>query len=242
MRGPLDVGHIAYLDGERHVRVAPAMDAIGATLAAAEPRTSFGFMATPTELFAVPGEIARAVQAHFEARGLLECVAQAGLRAGAHAFGVQSFEPHLGALLEAADGRRFGIVDAVVLQEGPNYLLAKRLQQWRAWVACSAAHAVSIRVAPSTATASVVHNRLLAAGFRGAKAFDVEVFEPATTNALMAALWVHDPRHPPLEPDDPRAALDALALGANHGGPWRVPYLPRSVLPLAALLGLVRRG
>ncbi len=240
--GPLDVGHIAYLDGERHVRVALAMDAIGAALAAAEPRTTLGFMATPTDLVAVPEEIARAVQAHFEARGLLERVAQAGLRAGAHVLGAQSFEPHLPALSEAADGRRFGVVDAVVLQQGPNYLLAKRLQQWRAWVARDSGHVVSIRVAPSTATASVVHNRLLAAGFRGAKAFDVEVFEPTTTNALMAALWVHDLRHPPLEPADPRAALDALALGANHGGLWRVPYLPRSVLPLAALLGLVRRG
>ena len=29
--------------------------------------------------------------------------------------------------------------------------------------------------------------------------------------------------------------------GANHGGMWRSPYLPRSVLPLAAVLGAVQK-
>jgi hypothetical protein len=106
-------------------------------------------------------------------------------------------------------------------------------------VARAAGQRVSLRVAPSTATASVVSNRLLAAGFRGAKAFDVEVFEPATTNALMAALWVHDLRHAESASADP---LADLALGAKHGGLWRVPYLPRSILPLAAALGMLRRG
>ena len=246
--GPFDIGHIAYADGERHVRVALAMDAIGAALSAADARTTLAFMATPTDLFAVPEPLALAIQSGYEARGLLQRAAQAGVRAGAAALGAQSFVPHVESLIDAADGRRWGIVDAVVLQQGPNYLLAKRLQQWRAWVARAAGQRVSIRVAPSTATTSVTHNRLLAAGFRGAKAFDVEVFAPATTNALMAGLWVHDLRQGGTAADDPTAGaaglddLADLALDANHGGLWRVPYLPRSVLPLAALLGMVRRG
>lgn len=243
--GPLDIGHIAYADGERHVRVALAMDAIGATLSAADARTTIAFMATPTDLFAVPAPLAREIQAGYEARGPLQRAAQAGVRAGAAALGTQSFAPHVDSLIDAGDGQRWGIVDAVVLQQGPNYLLAKRLQQWRAWVARAAGQRVSIRVAPSTATTSVTHNRLLAAGFRGAKAFDVEVFEPATTNALMAGLWVHDLRHHESAAGGSQAGsadLADLATGANHGGLWRVPYLPRSVLPLAALLGMVRRG
>jgi hypothetical protein len=241
--GPLDIGHIAYADGERHVRVALAMDAIGTTLAATEAGTTFAFMATPTDLFAVPQALAEAIRQGYEARAPWLRAVQAGLRAGAAALGAQSFVPHIESLLDADDGSRWGIVDAVVLQQGPNYLLAKRLQQWRAWVARAAGHRVSLRVAPSTSTTSVTHNQLLAAGFRGAKAFDVEVFEPATTNALMAALWVHDLRYPaPGAKSAPAHPLAALALGANHGGLWRVPYLPRSVLPLAALLGMVRRG
>jgi hypothetical protein len=70
----------------------------------------------------------------------------------------------------------------------------------------------------------------------GAHHFGIEVFEPATTNALMAALWVHDLRHAPPEFAHP---LDALTHQANHGGLWRTGYLPRSAMPLAALMGLV---
>ncbi len=84
----------------------------------------------------------------------------------------------------------------------------------------------------------------LAAGFRGAKAFDVEVFEPETTNALMAALCVHDLRNPQrtAQPSAPLAhPLQLLVEGANHGGLWRVPCLPGSVLSFAALLGLMKR-
>jgi len=84
----------------------------------------------------------------------------------------------------------------------------------------------------------------LAAGFRGAKAFDIEVVEPATTNALTAALWGHDLRNPQgtAQPAVPVAhPLQLLVKRANHGGLWRVPYLPRSVLPFAALLGVMKR-
>jgi hypothetical protein len=112
-------------------------------------------------------------------------------------------------------------------------------------VARAAGHRVSINVAPSTTTASVVGNRLLAAGFRGAKAFGCEIFEPATTGALVAALWVHDlrTRSGKADPSVPLThPLQLLCDGANHGGLWRVPWLPRSVLPIAALIGLVKRG
>jgi hypothetical protein len=91
----------------------------------------------------------------------------------------------------------------------------------------------------------VVKNRVLAAAYRGAGAFGVEVFEPATSSALMAALLVHDLRNPraaaqpTTELDSP---LDLFVDGAAHGGLWRLPYAPRSVLPLAAVEGLLRPG
>ena len=85
-----------------------------------------------------------------------------------------------------------GINDSLVPQQGPNYALAKRLQRWRASVARAAGSAVSMNVAPPTRTRSVVKNRALAAAYAGAHRFGVEVFEPATSNVLMAALLVHD--------------------------------------------------
>ena len=94
---------------------------------------------------------------------------------------------------------------------------------------------VSMNVAPPTRTRSVVKNRALAAAYAGAHRFGVEVFEPATSNVLMAALLVHDlhtgggPRHEHPWQDE--------AYAAAHGGLWRAPYAPRSALGLAALLG-----
>jgi hypothetical protein len=127
-----------------------------------------------------------------------------------------------------------GINDSVVLQQGPNYLLAKRIQRWRATAARASGATVSFKVAPPTRTRSVVKNRALAAAYAGAHRFGVEVFEPGTANTLMAALLVHDlvqgsPNHDHPWQDE--------AWAAAHGGLWRSAYDPRSALGLAALLG-----
>jgi hypothetical protein len=232
---PLSVANLAYLDGERHVRVSLAMDAISATLCAADARTQLAYMATPTDVFAVPEELARDVMRRYADRGIVKKLAQFGARLSS---GGRGFAPHIDSLVDAGDFGLWGLVDALVVEQGPNYALAKRLQQWRALVARAEGHRIAFNVAPSTTTASVVSNPLLAAGFRGAKAFDVEVFAPATTNALMAAMWVHQLRTPARDFAHP---LKLLVHTANHGGLWRLPYRPRSVLPMAALLGFVKR-
>jgi hypothetical protein len=81
----------------------------------------------------------------------------------------------------------------------------------------------------------VVKNRALASAYAGAHRFGIEVFEPATSNTLMAALLVHDLRTKsgPLSPP-----WREEAQGAVHGGLWRTAYDPRSVLGLAVVLGL----
>ena len=52
----------------------------------------------------------------------------------------------------------FAVIDGVVGAQGPNYALSKRLQAWRAMLSRANGQLVSINVAPSTATASVVSN------------------------------------------------------------------------------------
>ena len=61
------------------------------------------------------------------------------------------------------------------------------------------------------------------------------MFEPATSNTLMAALLVHDLRTapPPLAHPWEHEAHEAV-----HGGLWTAAYAPRSALGLAAMLGL----
>ncbi len=232
---PLSIANLAYLDGERHVRVSLAMDAISATQCAADARTQLAYMATPTDVFAVPEELAAAVMHGYAGRSVVKKLAQLGVRMASRG---RAFAPHITGLIDAGPAGRWGLVDALVVEQGPNYALAKRLQQWRAVVAQADGHRVAFTVAPSTTTASVVSNPLLAAGFRGAQAFGVEVFAPATTNALMAALWVHQLRTAPRHFAHP---LQLMVDTANHGGLWRQPCLPRSVLPMAALLGLIQR-
>src|SRR6185437_17065399 len=107
------------------------------------------------------------------------------------------------------------VADALIEQQGPNYAIAKRLQRWRGLTAADSGGQVSFNVAPATWTRSVTKNRVLAAAYEGARHFGIEIFEPATTRVLMAALLVHDLNR------DPAEAPQAEALfsdGAAHGG------------------------
>jgi hypothetical protein len=234
IEGPLVVGAYAYLDGAQHVRVAAAMDAIQARLAGARRDVALAMLATPTDVYAVPGAALAAAHARFAARGLAARAARLAT------FG-RAFARNGSALANGALG---GIVDALIAQQGPNYALAKRLQQWRAIVARETGTRVSIHVAPPALTRSVTKNRLLAAAYRAAPRFGAHPFEPATAAALMAALLVHDLRHPEAaaNPALPLAhPLELLAGAAAHGGLWRMPYAARSALPAAALLGMIGR-
>ncbi len=222
----LVVGNYVYADGATNVRVSTAVDALTVRLLAERADVALAFLATPTDVFAVPAE---AVQ--HSAR------AYAGRSTVAKVIGRPLRTLSAGRLLRRAyvPGAAPGISDSLVAQQGPNYALAKRLQRWRATVARDAGTTVSMNVAPPTRTRSVVKNRALAAAYAGAHRFGVQVFEPATANVLMAALLVHDlntdggPRHDHPWQDE--------AFAAAHGGLWRAPYAPRSALGLAALLG-----
>ena len=223
--GPLVLGNYVYADGAANVRVASAVDALTVRLQAERGDVALAFLATPTDVFAVPPDaVAQSARAYAGrpaanklGRGLLQSLSG-------------------GRLLRRAypPGSDPGICDSLVVQQGPNYALAKRLQRWRATVARDGGAAVSMNVAPPTRTRSVTRNRVLAAAYAGAGRFGVEVFEPATTKALMAALLVHDLHAGPPAGGHP---WQDEAYAAAHGGLWRMGYTPRSALTLAALLG-----
>ncbi len=224
--GELVLGNYVYADGADNVRVSVAVDALTTRLLAARPGLALAFLATPTDVFAVPREAVEHATRHYEERSTTGKL--------------------LGRPLRTVSGGRLltrnynpdahpGINDSLVPQQGPNYALAKRLQRWRASVARAEGVTVSMNVAPPTRTRSVLKNRALAAAYAGAHRFGVEVFEPETANVLMAALLVHDlhtggaPTHDHPWEDEAHAAV--------HGGLWRAAYAPRSALGLAALLG-----
>jgi len=224
--GTLVVGNYVYADGATNTRVSMAVDELTRRLQRRRDDVALAFLATPTDVFAVPGEAVDHSTRGYNGRSGRAKTLGRPLRALSG-----------GRLLRRnyAPGSDPGINDSLVPQQGPNYALAKRLQRWRATVARHDGATVSMNVAPPTRTRSVVKNRALAAAYAGAHRFGVEVFEPSTSNVLMAALLVHDlhtdggPRHEYSWQDE--------AYAAAHGGLWRAPYSPRSALGLAALLG-----
>ncbi len=224
--GPLVVGNYVYADGADNVRVSVAVDVLTTDLLERRDDVALAFLATPTDVFAVPRDAVEHATRAYAARS----------RAG-RVLGRPLRTVSAGRLLRRAyvPGSDPGVSDSLVPQQGPNYALAKRLQRWRAMTERAQGRVVSFKVAPPTRTRSVLKNRALAAAYAGAHRFGVEVFEPATSNVLMAALLVHDlqtgggPRHEHPWQDE--------AFAAVHGGLWRTAYAPRSALGLAALLG-----
>ncbi|HEV2756319.1 MAG TPA: hypothetical protein VG318_11160 [Actinomycetota bacterium] len=235
LEGPLVVGSYAYADGSSFLKLAAALDALTVSLQRDRSSVTIAYLATPTDVFAVPVEVVD------KSRGRRlsppSRLARAVTRGGA-------FAPNYPELVDGENGRQWGIADSLIPQQGPNYALAKMLQRWRALVAREEGTLTSANVAPATRTRSVVKNKILAAAYRGASAFGIEIFEPETSRALMAAMLVHDLRNPgaAARPDTPLDhPFDLFADGAAHGGLWSVPYAPRTVLPLAVAIGAVKR-
>ncbi len=223
--GPLVLGNYVYADGAANVAVCTAADALTTRLRAARDDVALAFLATPTDVYAVSADAVACSVRAYAARSRPAKLAGWPLHAVSG-----------GRLLHRAyaPGADPGISDTLVAQQGPNYALAKRLQRWRATIAREAGATVSLNVAPPTRTRSVLKNRILAAAYAGAHLFGAEMFEPATTRTLMAALLVHDLRAG--QPAQAHPWQDE-AQAAAHGGLWRIAYAPRSALVLAAVAG-----
>ncbi|WP_153502625.1 hypothetical protein [Cumulibacter manganitolerans] len=228
--GPLVLGNYVYADGVVNLRLAAAVDAMTAWLidrCSAPGDLALAFLATPTDVFGVPRETVEFSERAYNRPGLARV-----LRTPVRFLSG-------GRLLKRnyAPGSDPGLNDSRVSQQGPNYLLAKRIQRWRATTARRAGLDVSMLVAPPTRTRSVLKNRALAAAYAGAHRFGVEVFSPPTSNTLMAALMVHDLYAGRPQPREPWREEAAKAV---HGGLWRGPYDPRSALGIALVLGIGR--
>ena len=232
---PFVLGTYAYADGATHALLSVAADAIADDLINRRDDITLAFLATPTDVFMVPIEAVTEAQRRWDSRGFA-ALFQAPLRMAGQ------FEPNYPDVYVTPEGREIGINDSLIPQQGPNYALAKRIQRWRALYSRAQGVPVSLNLAPATRTQSVIKNRALSAAYAGAGRFGVEIFEPATSTVLMAALLVHDLRNPAsaANPETPLAnPMDQFSALANHGGLWRTAYSPRSVLGIAALMGLL---
>ncbi|MCZ3388506.1 MAG: hypothetical protein LH645_05165 [Actinomycetia bacterium] len=238
IEGPLVVGDYVYAAGATHVCTASAVDAIIAALLDRRHDVGLAYLATPTDAYAVPGAAVSHALKGFQRSSPIVAMAR-GLA------GRRVFRPNYAGMQTMPTGRRFGVFDGLVIQQGANYALAKRIQQWRATRARGTGTWVSINVAPTTRTQSVVSNSMLEAAYGGSHRFGLRVFAPQASRQVMAALLVHDLRsaesvaNPGVPLDD---AMDLFASEALHGGMWRAPFEPRSVLGFAAATGRLSRS
>ena len=133
---------------------------------------------------------------------------------------------------DSNNNNKLYIVDGIVVAQGPNYGLAKRLQHWRAVLQFNKGHIVSSNVAPSTATKSVVHNAQFAAAYGGMHHFKpMEVMYQETSLAVMGTLLLNDLLNIQ-SASNPNSKLSKtfinpyqlFSFGSFHGGVWRCSY------------------
>eukprot|EP00446_Apocalathium_sp_SHHI-4_P010255 CAMPEP_0177168360 /NCGR_PEP_ID=MMETSP0367-20130122/9024_1 /TAXON_ID=447022 ORGANISM="Scrippsiella hangoei-like, Strain SHHI-4" /NCGR_SAMPLE_ID=MMETSP0367 /ASSEMBLY_ACC=CAM_ASM_000362 /LENGTH=775 /DNA_ID=CAMNT_0018614487 /DNA_START=73 /DNA_END=2401 /DNA_ORIENTATION=- len=209
----LTIGNYTYLDGALHVQVAVACDCIMQRLCKERKDTALAFLCTPTDAHVVTKEAAvAAIEAHKTAPLWMKIWEGVGVLKRNQAL--------------TSNGIEF--MDAIVPDQGPNYILSKRLQHWRAMVARADGHAASSNVSPSTATSSVTSNASFAAAYGGMHIFKpLEVVYQELSLSMMAALLIHDLRNPASAAQPATKLQHPLCLfqaTSFHGGIWRCPY------------------
>ncbi|KXS14873.1 hypothetical protein M427DRAFT_135548 [Gonapodya prolifera JEL478] len=213
----ITVGAYAYLDGELHVKVSLAMDAIIRDMTT-KRKAGAAYLCTPTDVHVITSDAAKAERDNYSSFGVATLFKY-----------LPGMPPNFRKPVKTDDGKKeINYVNGIVDRQGPNYALAKRIQHWRAMVARTEGSIVSSNIAPSTSTASVTHNRLFAWAYGGMHHFKpMEVFAPETSNAVMAALLINDVRnpnsvaHPSVTLDNP---LELFREGSFHGGVWRTAF------------------
>lgn len=209
----LVVGNYTYLDGAAHVQISVACDCIMEHLCKARKDTAVAFLGTPTDAHVVTKEAAEAASSAYRSAAPWMKLWEA--------LGV--LKPNK--MITSGD---LQFIDAVLVDQGPNYILAKRMQHWRAMVARADGHIASSSVSPSTATASVTSNASFAAAYGGMHIFKpLEVAFPELSMTMMGALLIHDLRNPKSAANPKTELKHPLCLfqaTSFHGGIYRCPY------------------
>lgn len=242
---PVTIGNYTYLDSGKHVLLSICADAVidgvlkaRSSSPAQKDMTGVAFLCTPTDAHLVSEAAAKARKANasFLTHPLGKIV-ETLLQLFSMGKWCRSAARRP---LDTADGKgTVQYTNSIIVAQGPNYALAKRLQHFRAVLAFVNGFRVSSNVAPSTATKSVVHNRTFKWAYGGMPFFKpYEIFNEETTNALMAALLVADVQNKNASIKARKANSDKsiknepLAVFRSnqlHGGMFRAGYSANSV-------------
>jgi hypothetical protein len=236
--GPLTMGNYGYVDGAGFVRLSMAFDVLFTGLKELRDDLSLAYLATPSDVFLVPADAVHMAQRRY--RRVRPTLLAARL---VHAVSRGRYLRPTYSGLSRAEVGNFGMVNALIVEQGPNYALAKRLQRWRMIVARAEGSLTSVHVAPPTRTQSVHKNPIMEQRQRLTARLGIETFDADTSQAIAAAILVHDLRNPkaPANPQVPMGhPHEIFMFAANPGGRWRVPLEPPSSLPVLRRLEAMR--
>lgn len=212
-KDPAHIGLFAYGPGQgREWRLGAAMNAALRALPR-EMVQSVGLLISPTTPAALADDDARATAARWEARPSWQRALLAAR------------------VLEKPRGRRV-VSDTVVPLQGVSYQAAQWIEKTLAMEAIGAVNPglpISANVAPITNTSSMGHP-VFQAGFRGAPAFAVGIYDPEVTRTLSTLIYVEDILGE--LPDRPRHF---------HGGTFAMSTSLESAIRAAAVLGFAKR-
>ena len=237
------VGNYTYLDSDLHVRLSIGADAIMAAVLKKRPKDKTGVAFLHTHRYArhhargVASGRGAAFRRRLPSRTLLRALFESFLT-----FASQGAWLVPNVWRETVNDKEYNLVDGLSVAQGPNYALAKRLQHWRAVLAYENGNIVSSNVAPSTATASVVHVRTFAWAYGGMPFFKpYEIFEQETTQAVMCAAFLNDALNPKAQrkknaEKKDENPLELFSKTSYHGGVWRAPYKVSSIGPASVLI------
>ncbi|KAA0022322.1 hypothetical protein [Antrihabitans cavernicola] len=231
-RRKLVFGTYADADDAADLALTAAADVLAHDILETRPDTTLSYLATPTDCFAVKADVIAEARGRWRDRGLSGHVQNALRFASRSAL----FRPNYLDEIIDRSGTHWSVANGLVAVQGPEYALSKRLQRWRGVVTRAAGQSVSFNVAPASWTEAVTRSRVLAGAYHGASHFGVEIFEPETARALMAAKLVSD-LFAPVEVRKRANPEELFYEGAVHGGLWRQPFDPVSVLGVAAASG-----
>ncbi|WP_067543306.1 hypothetical protein [Nocardia crassostreae] len=228
------LGLYAGAPGAAGLRIAAASDVLAESVLRRHPDAALAGLGSPTDCYAVPESVVAAAREQLARRGVRGAAQDLLHQLAPHSL----YRLNYTRPVRDAEGREWSLFDNLPYLAGQDYALAQRLPRWRAVLARAAGHAVSYTVAPPAWTTGGDDSVRRTAAYRAATRFGIEVFDPVTARTLLAAKLVADVMDPDRTPDPNPEAL--FTSGAAHGGLWRQPFAPRSLLAPAAVSGSVQ--
>ncbi|MCK7593496.1 hypothetical protein [Pseudomarimonas salicorniae] len=239
--GPIDLGLFAYAPGRgREWLLTASMNAIVAALSPLSVRTLSMFISPASPLRLTDEEVARADRQRHQASSWKKSMAAMGL--------LGRGEGHY------SDGQ-VSVARAVIAMQGVSYQAAQYIDKIMAaetWCtlgaqggARKAQYHVSANTAAITATPSM-QKPVFEIAFRGAPSFEIDIFEPATTQDLNGLLMVRDwldpsaPGNPSAPFPCPLDRVEALNAIKIHGGAHGIAYPAEPTIRMSALVSLAR--